>query len=439
MTILKSIDMKNKQYLTFSWHDLQYGIETSLVQETFPLPELTPIAEVSTEIIGILNLRGQIIPIIYLDLLHQEQTKTCKVSDCVIVLQWNSLLIGLVVHQVHELLELHTEVIETQLCHELINESNAQLITGIAKVDERDILLLNPQQLIPQMDAVLGLIWDAQMQIDTMPISATRDGDKPGVERIMLKDSLKEREKSYSPVFAGEVREKSYSSVFTGEEREKSHTALLPSHSSLKETRTEDETLYLLEGQRERSIASFYDLYCPNTTPKERSIFQQRADNFRQPIASFHATNQMISLAVIGLNNEYFGLELEQVRTFIGISNLTSIPGCPNHIAGNMNLQGKIITLVDIREVLNLPTTPINVGDQAVVVQVEDIVVGLPVEQVFEMIDFNLTDIMPLPLAPSNFGDQYIRGTAFFQGKILQVLDLSKILTEGGLAVDETI
>jgi purine-binding chemotaxis protein CheW len=37
----------------------------------------------------------------------------------------------------------------------------------------------------------------------------------------------------------------------------------------------------------------------------------------------------------------------------------------------------------------------------------------------------------------SNFGEKYIRGTAFFQEKILRVLDLPKLFSQGELVVNE--
>ncbi|HEY9711814.1 MAG TPA: chemotaxis protein CheW, partial [Oculatellaceae cyanobacterium] len=100
-------------------------------------------------------------------------------------------------------------------------------------------------------------------------------------------------------------------------------------------------------------------------------------------------------------------------------------------------LRGEIVTLVDIRKVLNLPTAPVSIGSPAVVVQVNDIVAGLPVDRVLEMASLNSADITPLSGILSDFGEQYIRGTALFQEKILRVLDLPKLFTQGELVVNE--
>jgi purine-binding chemotaxis protein CheW len=372
--------MLNKQYLTFRLHDLQYGIDAALVQEIFAIPELIPIADSPKTIIGLLNFRGQIVPMMYLDLLHEHSFKECKVSDYVIMVQWEDLQIGMVVHQVNEVLELQAEVIETEPSDGFLGDTNTGLIAGVAKGDGGDILLLEPKRLIPQPDAVLPLIWDAQIQLDGVAASLTSD----------VEEQLKQ----------GEAQQNE-------------------------------------ELQASKTLPSFYDLYCPKVTPEEREIFRQRAENLRQSTDSSNLTKELVTVAVIGLGNEYFGLDLDLVREFTDIGNLTPIPCCPKHIVGNMNLRGEIVTLVDIRNVLNLPTTPITVGSQVVVVQVDDIVAGVPVEQVLEMASLNAAEVMPLSGFLSDSGEQYFRGTAFFQEKRLTVLDLPKIFTQGELVVDE--
>jgi purine-binding chemotaxis protein CheW len=377
---LKNTAIETKQYLTFRLHDLQYGIEAALVQEIFPIPELIPINEASTDIIGLLNFQGQIVPMMYLDLLQEHSLKECRLSDYVVIAEWEGLQFGLIVNQTNELLELNTEVIGTELLDGLIGDSNATFITGIAKVEEGNILLLDSKSLMGQVEVMLPLIWDAQSQLDEMRESPTMD---------------------------------------------------------LKEQVEQDGSQQGEEFQTPQISSSFYDFYCPNSTPEERAIFRARADNLKQRIESSKVTNELITLAVINLGDEYFGLDLELIRAFTDISNLTPIPCCPNHIVGNINLRGEIVTLVDIRNVLNLPPTPVSVGSKAVVVQVDDIVAGLPVDQVLEMVELNSADMIPLSGIVSEFGEQYIRGTAFFQEKILRVLDLPKLFRQGELVVNE--
>jgi purine-binding chemotaxis protein CheW len=416
--------MENKQYLTFNWHNLQYGIEAALVQEIFPLPELTLIPDAPPDTLGILNLRGQLVPMMHLDLLQGHLLKNCNLSDYVIVVQWEGLQIGMIVHQVNEVLELNAEAIEPESYHELFGDINTAFIVGVAKADVDNILLLDPKTLIGQPDALLTLIWDAQSQLDLMAASPTSDVKQQPTQEVSQQSeeqyfSDKANLTPLTPLPYQGMGE-SISPLVAGEE--------------LGERLTEQQDEEL---QTPKTIPNFYDLYCPSATPEERAIFRQRADNLKPPIESLKVITELMPVAVIGLGNEYFGLALELVREFTDIANLTPIPCCPKHIVGNMNLRGEVVTLVDIRNILNLPTPPVSVGSDAVVVQVDDIVAGLPVDQVLEMVYLNTAEMTPLPTTPSDLGEQYLRGTAFFQEKTLRVLDLPKILTQGGLVVHE--
>ncbi|HEY9597089.1 MAG TPA: chemotaxis protein CheW, partial [Cyanophyceae cyanobacterium] len=331
--------IETKQYLKFRLHELQYGIEATLVQEIFPLPELIPIAEASSDMIGLLNFKGQIVPIMHLDLLQEHPAKKIQLSDYVIILQSEDLQFGMIVHQVNEVLEVNAELIKSNSFYEAIDKNDSALVSGIAKLEIGNIILLDPKGFMPKVESVLPLIWDAQAQLDLIAASPISNAEQQLEQAVPHQDD---------------------------------------------------------ELQTSKIISEFYNLYCPNITPESRAIFRQRADNLRQSSERLNVTTELMPLAVIGLGSEYFGVDLELVRGFTEISNLTPIPCCPNHIVGNMNLRGEIVTLVDIRNVLNLPTPPVKIGSEAVVVQLDDIVAGLPVDRVLEMVYLNSADMTPL-------------------------------------------
>jgi hypothetical protein len=64
-----------------------------------------------------------------------------------------------------EVLNLNSEGIKTKF-FSAVSDINPDLIYGCYQAETNDIILLDPQTLISQMDAVLPLIWDVQMQLD---------------------------------------------------------------------------------------------------------------------------------------------------------------------------------------------------------------------------------------------------------------------------------
>jgi purine-binding chemotaxis protein CheW len=51
----------------------------------------------------------------------------------------------------------------------------------------------------------------------------------------------------------------------------------------------------------------------------------------------------------------------------------------------------------------------------------------------------NSDELSHTPSFSSDLGEQYLQGTAVFEEKMLRVLDLSKLFTEGGLVVNEEV
>ncbi|AFY85572.1 chemotaxis protein CheW [Chroococcidiopsis thermalis] len=367
--------METKPYLIFSLHNLRYGIDATLVQEIFLLPELNPIIEAPTDIVGILNLRSQLIPIMHLGLRLGYKMQNCHLSDSVIVLQWQDLQIGIIVNSVYEVKNISPEVIETNISYGRVKESTARFIHSIAKLDADIIVLLDPEQLIcsASVEDILPVLNRHSDEIETF-------GDRP---------QLKEKE-------------------IHSNDRESTHKY------------------------------SFYDLYYPQVTPQETAIFRERAENLRRQAESSDFTG-LIPLAVFGLNDEYFGLDLDVVREFTKICHVTQIPCCPNHIVGNVNLRGEIVTLVDIRQALNLALDRDRTTSKAIVISFNETIAGIPVDEVFDVMYLRPSDLTPVPVAVHSANDEYLRGNAPYLEKMLTVLDLPQLLSKNSLVVDEEI
>ncbi|MEB3182460.1 MAG: chemotaxis protein CheW [Nostocaceae cyanobacterium] len=361
--------MENKQYLTFRLHNLQYGMEAGLVQEILPMPVLTTVTEAPTDVLGIINFRGQIVPVLSINCSQNHNLPHCNSGDYVIVILWEGLQIGILAHQVNEMLELDSQVIEREPSYEIIADVNSQLISGIAKLESGIIVLLKSELLVPQPDTLLTFIWDMQSQIEFIAEELASEGHK----------------------LEAKISEKN-----------------LLNH-----------------------------LFYENLNLEESAIFEINDDKNSQFFTDKYKLNKLISLAVISFNNQLFGVEMELVREFVNLGNFTHVPCCPKHIVGNMNLRGEIVTLVDIREFINLPLTPIGIGSKVIVTEVEDIIAGLLVDEVLELVYLKTSEIDRSNLCDSIDSQQYVQGTSIFNGKILHILDLSKIFSNDKLLLAE--
>ncbi|HBE20319.1 MAG TPA: chemotaxis protein CheW [Cyanobacteria bacterium UBA11149] len=188
-------------------------------------------------------------------------------------------------------------------------------------------------------------------------------------------------------------------------------------------------------------------IFCPKATPEERIIFQERADNLKAEVTSQDLTD-LKPISAIVLNDRFFGIDLAMVREFTDLSRVTPIPCCPKHIIGNMNLRGEIITLIDLRGFFHLPIDPILEEYKVMVVDFEGIVFGVIVTEVAEsMLFLKPSEIMPLSTGSDAINDEYLQGVASYRENArapqalrdIAILDLPKILLNGGLIVDEVV
>ncbi len=130
------------------------------------------------------------------------------------------------------------------------------------------------------------------------------------------------------------------------------------------------------------------------------------------------------------LGEEVFGLEIKFVTEIIGIQPVTRIPEVPDYIKGIINLRGKIIPVIDMR--LKFGKEPMEYNDRTciVVVDTEELVVGLIVDRVSEVISIDDENVVPPPSQKTGIRNRYIQGIGKIDGNVKLLLDVNKLFDE---------
>lgn len=131
-----------KSFLTFIANGLTYGVDTTHVVEIITDYPVRPLPMVPDYIKGIINLRGQIIPIIDFRLRLGNMDNPESVST--VILQVDSTTIGMMVDSVSQVLD-----IDTSRTSPIPVESTQELTNGMISLDDGTvILLLNYEALV---------------------------------------------------------------------------------------------------------------------------------------------------------------------------------------------------------------------------------------------------------------------------------------------------
>jgi purine-binding chemotaxis protein CheW len=170
----------------------------------------------------------------------------------------------------------------------------------------------------------------------------------------------------------------------------------------------------------------------------DQQVLQDRATRLTQQL-DVESPSDLTAVAVVGLDGEYFALELEAVYEFVEVPQVTPIPCCPPHIVGNMNLRGEILTLIDVRQFLNLSVDSACEAKKAVIMRLETLVAGVIIDDVFDVIYLQISDISAVPLTVHSHNNLYLKGVLRYGDFMMSFLDLPKLLRQGDLVVDQQI
>ena len=134
------------KYLTFALADEQYGIGLLKVREVVAMMDITAVPRVPDFIRGIINLRGQVIPVIDLRARFAMPAAERTPKTCIVVAYVGEMEIGLVVDHVLEVLELSEGQVDEP--PSLGAGVDTRFILGIGKANDAITILLDIEKVL---------------------------------------------------------------------------------------------------------------------------------------------------------------------------------------------------------------------------------------------------------------------------------------------------
>ncbi|WP_040949870.1 chemotaxis protein CheW [Gorillibacterium massiliense] len=129
------------------------------------------------------------------------------------------------------------------------------------------------------------------------------------------------------------------------------------------------------------------------------------------------------------MGNEQYGIEIRHITEIIGIQPITEVPELPEYIKGIVNLRGKIIPVMDVRLRFKKPFRDYNDRTCIIVVDIEDISIGLIVDRVSEVLVIREEQIVDPP-DMNKGGQRFIKGIGTVANDVLLLLDCGKLLSD---------
>lgn len=176
--------MNTQPLLIFDLDGARFGVDATRVRESFWLPELTPVEEAPQWVVGLLCLRGQIIPVADLHLRFGHPARRYTPSDQIVVLETDQLSMGLIVSEIREVIDLPCEAIQPPQFDSEV-PAPAHLVVGQARLGDGLVTLLDVSRLVHQTQVPAQPVLAEEEQQQLLPTGHFCSDSTPA-ERTLL-------------------------------------------------------------------------------------------------------------------------------------------------------------------------------------------------------------------------------------------------------------
>jgi len=146
--------------------------------------------------------------------------------------------------------------------------------------------------------------------------------------------------------------------------------------------------------------------------------------------ASSHRTLQIV---VFKLGNEEYGLHIDQIKEVVITPTITRMPQTPSYVKGVANIRGNVIAIFDLEDRFNLARTIESKGSKyTLVVESEDVKLGLLVNEVPNTVSVNTTDLDETVgiINDANSESNYIKGIIKSADRLIILIDIFKVIDQ---------
>jgi purine-binding chemotaxis protein CheW len=136
---------------------------------------------------------------------------------------------------------------------------------------------------------------------------------------------------------------------------------------------------------------------------------------------------KMVTFTLAGKD---YGIDIMKVKEIAKFINFTYVPNTPPFVRGVYNLRGEIISIIDLREMFNLPYEPEEIGgeENGLILRLESNMIGVIVDKIDKVVGISSDTIQPPHPIFGDINIKYISGVVENEGRLYIILDVERIL-----------
>jgi purine-binding chemotaxis protein CheW len=135
-----------KQFVVFKLAGEEYGVDILQVKTIEKILAITRVPKAPAFVEGVINLRGEVVPVIDLRKRFDLPEKQLTDNTRIIIVGVDDITVGMIVDSASEVIQISDDNIEP--APSMVGGIDSDYISGVGKVDERLLILLNLQKIL---------------------------------------------------------------------------------------------------------------------------------------------------------------------------------------------------------------------------------------------------------------------------------------------------
>jgi purine-binding chemotaxis protein CheW len=140
--------------------------------------------------------------------------------------------------------------------------------------------------------------------------------------------------------------------------------------------------------------------------------------------------NGLIEFISFSIGEDQYGVAIMSVREIKGWSGVTHLPKQPDYVRGVLNLRGVMVPIIDLRCRFGQGLTDATPVHVVIVVQVDNMTVGLLADRVLDIVSVEASQIRPVPQISRGSRANFLSGLVTVDEAMIALISLDRLFTE---------
>lgn len=202
-----------------------------------------------------------------------------------------------------------------------------------------------------------------------------------------------------------------------------------------KSKKKKEQPANLIE-EKQEGFAQETTQVIPVPTKQEVSEYKEQIDDDIEFIDeenlyrkySVKDTRELKEFLCFELGEEEYAIDVSFVKEIIKNRPLTEVPKTLDFILGIISIRGEVMPVFDIKKLLDIQALTDSINSKIVIIEYCNEKISLIVDAITQIAKISTNDINPAPMNISGAKQEFIKGVALFNNRMIRMLDLEKIL-----------